>query len=220
MRILIIEDDVAIRDMLARSFREVCFAVDTTGLGNEGINLALSNDYDLIVLDCTLPDSTAVDICRCIRRANKHSPILILSIYLETERKVTLLDQGADDYMTKPFSFQELLARVRALLRRNPSIVSQILQVHDIVIDCGRQTVSIGKHILRLTRKEFALLEYLARNCGLVMSRGLLMEHVWDKDINLFSNTIEAHIFSLRRKLGSRAHYIVTVPGRGYKLIS
>lgn len=219
MRILVVEDDLDIQESLAKSFKAACFAVDTASDGEKGSYLARINDYDLIVLDYMLPKKTGLDICRELRTIGKSVPIIILSVRSHTEDKVTLLEAGVDDYLTKPFSQHELLARVRALLRRPAMTYIETITIGDITIDSKRQTVRCNDQVIYLTRKEFGLLEYLARNQGYVLSRGMIMEHVWDQDSDPFSNTIEAHIGNLRKKLGHMGHRIIhTIPGRGYKL--
>jgi DNA-binding response OmpR family regulator len=148
------------------------------------------------------------------------SPIILLSVTASTEEKINLLNCGADDYLTKPFSFKELLARIRALLRRPRSIESDILEIGDLRIDVARQKVTRGGKEIYLTRKEFSLMEYLMRHRSMVVSRGMIMEHVWNADSDPFSNTIEAHILNLRKKIdqGFGGKLIHTVPGRGYKI--
>ncbi len=218
MRILVIEDDCDLQNVLSRSLRDTCFAVDCTSSGNEGYMLALINPYDLIILDCALSDKSSLEICMHLRAKDRQMPIIVTSRFNNNARMITFLNNGADDYIGKPFLFQELLARINALLRRPPLIIPVVHTIHDLRIDCGKQIVLKGKREISLTRKEFALLEYFARNKGLVLSRGALMEHVWEKDIDLFSNTIEAPILNLRKKLGDKRKFIVTVPGRGYRL--
>lgn len=220
MRILIIEDDPDLQKTLVAYLRSACFAVDSALSGSRGLYFALTNDYDVIILDYGLPEKNGLEVCQEIRRHGKTVPILILSIQSEIITKVELLNHGADDYLTKPFSFDELLARLQALLRRPALAQTLNLQVGDINIDVSRQVVTVNGKEVYLTRKEFCLLEYMARNCGKVVSRGMIMEHVWDMDGDLFSNTIEAHIRNLRRKLGASRfmNLIVTVPGRGYRL--
>lgn len=218
MRILIIEDDADISDILFFALKQAYFAVDRTADGEVGALMGKRNDYDLIILDYMLPKKNGYEICREIRSAGKTVPIMILSVRNETADKVTLLNEGADDYLAKPFSLEELMARVKALLRRPHRMESPVITVGDITIDSDSQLVRSGKKEINLTRKEFSLLEYIARHRGTVVSRGMLMEHVWDKELDLFSNTIESHILNLRKKLGSQAKLISTVPGRGYKI--
>ena len=220
MRILIVEDEKDIRDFVAKSLKAESFAVDTAADGEKGSFLARTNDYDLIILDNIMPKKSGLQVCEEIRKDGKTVPILILSVKSETNAKVDLLNAGADDYLTKPFSLDELLARVRALLRRPTQIENEILQIDDLIVDTSRQTVRRGGKDIYLTRKEFALLKYLLKNQGIVLSRGMIMEHVWDMTADPFSNTIESHILSLRRKIDTKGKkkLIHTVPGRGYKI--
>lgn len=220
MRILIIEDDIETQRALAACLKSACFAVDTADAGDKGLYLAQTNDYDLVISDYVLPEKNGLEICETLRAEGKTMPILILSVKGETPTKVEILNRGADDYLTKPYSFDELLARVQALLRRPKTITSSIITVGDITIDSAQQTVANGKKNLQLTRKEFSLLEYLARVQGTVVSRSTIMEHVWDIEGDVFSNTIEAHILNLRKKLATitKRKLIHTVSGRGYKL--
>jgi DNA-binding response OmpR family regulator len=218
MRILIIEDEAEIRLALESHLKAASYAVDSTDCGERGSYLARANDYDLIVLDYMLPKRDGYRVCRDIREAQKKTPILMLSVKNMIDDKVDLLNAGADDYLTKPFSFDEFSARVKALLRRPREIRNATIIAADITIDADRQSVLRGDKNIYLTRKEFALLEYLAQNKGRVVSRGQIMEHVWDMGSDPFSNTIEAHILNLRKKLGVRKQKLIhTVPGRGYR---
>lgn len=220
MRILLIEDEKKISAFLKSKLREKCFTVDVAADGERGSFLARTNDYDLVLLDNVLPKKNGPAVCREIRARGKHVPILVLSVKTEVDAKVELLNAGADDYLAKPFSFEELLARINALLRRPSQIEEQVLTVDDLSVDGATYTVRRAGEEIYLTRKEFALLWYLMRHKGIVLSRGMLLEHVWDMDTDPFSNTIEAHIASLRRKLdaGHDHKLIKTVPGRGYKI--
>lgn len=222
MRILVIEDEKKIADLLKTALKAECFVVDMAEDGEKGSFLARTNDYDLIILDNILPSKEGLVVCREVRGSGKNTPILILSVKSETGTKIDLLNAGADDYLTKPFSFEELLARVRALLRRPKHIEDEILRIDDLTLDTKRQTVKRGRNEIYLTRKEFMLLEYLMKNRGIVLSRGMIMEHVWDMTVDPFSNTIESHILSLRRKIDphGKRKFIKTVPGRGYKIDS
>jgi two-component system, OmpR family, copper resistance phosphate regulon response regulator CusR len=220
MRILIIEDNYDIRNFLRESLQAETYAVDTAEDGERGSYLARTNQYDLIILDNTLPKKNGIQVCSEIRRIGKDVPIIMLSVDAGVDKKVLLLDSGADDYMTKPFSYKELLARIKALFRRPKAILQDILTFRDYSIDIAKQRVVKGSKEIYLTRKEFALMEYLARNKGSVVSRGTIMEHVWDMDNDPFSNTIETHILNLRKKLDktNKQRLIVTVPGRGYMI--
>lgn len=220
MRALVIDDDKDISSFLSSSLEAEAFAVDTADDGEKGSYLARTNDYDIVLLDLMLPKKDGGQICREIRASGKTMPIIMLSVASSSERKVDLLDYGADDYLTKPFSFQELMARIRAVLRRPKKIESDILQSGNLCLDSAKQRVTSRDQQVHLTRKEFSLLEYLMRNRGSVVSRGMILEHVWNEESNPFSNTIEAHILNLRRKLSlSKNHDVIhTIPGRGYMI--
>jgi two-component system OmpR family response regulator len=220
MRILIVEDDKDISALLERSFREGSFSVDVAEDGEKGSFLARTNAYDIIVLDNLLPKKNGIDVCREIRAAGKTVPILMLSAIQEPAVKTEGLNAGADDYLAKPFSFDELFARIRALLRRPKEITGEILNTHDLSLNTKTHTVCRAKKEIHLSPKEFSLLEYLLRNKGAVLSRSMILEHVWDMAIDPFSNTIESHIASLRRKIDrdGQKSIIQTVPGIGYKI--
>ncbi len=220
MRILAIEDEPLIRSVIQSTLADEHFAVDTAADGEQGAYLAKTNDYDLIILDNVLPKKNGIVVCQELRACGKTTPILSLSVQGDAATKVQLLEAGVDDYLTKPFHIDELIARVRALLRRPPQIVSDVLTVDDIVLDTKRKTVMRGATYIKLTRKEFMLLHYLMQNKASILSRGMILEHVWDKNIDPFSNTIEAHILTLRRKI-ERPHkkkIIHTVQGQGYTI--
>lgn len=219
MRILIVEDEKKVRDVLKKGLEAECFSVDEATDGEKGLSLARINDYDLLILDNMLPKKTGMEICQELRASGKSLPILILSVKSETTTKVELLNAGADDYLIKPFSFAELLARVHALLRRPKQMAQEILVSLDLKLDSKQHIVTLGGEDVYLTRKEFMLLEYLMRNPGVVLSRAMLMEHVWDMNTDPFSNTIESHVLSLRRKIeqDGQPKFIQTIPGRGYR---
>ncbi len=222
MRILLVEDDLNISQVLKMQLEAECFAVDVAGDGEQGSNMARTNVYDAVILDWVLPNKLGPEVCAEIRASGKTMPIIFLTVSSEVANKVQALELGADDYLTKPFSFQELLARLRAVLRRPSQTVSEILMVDDLTMNIGKQTVHRQQDEIKLTRKEFMLLEYLLRNKGSVVSRSELLEHVWDSSVDIFSNTIESHIVSLRKKLnGSRRKQLIhTISGRGYKIDS
>ncbi len=219
MRILIIEDDLNLGRMLALNFKAACFAVDCTGCGNHGLSLAKTHSYDLIILDYHLPNKNGFDICKELRENALTTPIVMISVQSETETKIKFLDVGADDYVQKPFSFDELTARAKAILRRPKQIIHPKITIGKMVIDANRQIVTCGNKDIYLTRKEFGILEYLARHRGTVVTRSMIMDHVWNMDGDPFSNAIEAHILNLRKKLTDEDHTLITtVPGRGYKI--
>jgi len=219
MKILITEDNSAIRNVLRMSLEAASFTVDEAENGEDGSFLARTNEYDLVLLDNVLPKKMGKQVCKEIREAGKTMPVLFLSMKNEVNDKVEMLNCGADDYLTKPFSFDELLARMRALLRRPIQIQETILKIADIELHQDRNQVFKKGKELYLTRKEFTLLAYLLLNKERVVSRGQLLEHVWDINADPFSNTIEAHILNLRKKLGdTKKRLIRSVPGRGYKI--
>jgi len=220
MRILIIEDEKEIAEFLKKSLEAENYVVDIAYDGEKGSFLARTNDYDIILLDNIMPKKTGKQVCEEIRRDGKNVPILMISVKSEVTTKVDLLNAGADDYLTKPFSLDELLARIRALLRRPKKIETEILKIDDLVLDTSKHKVMRGDKEIYLTKKEFMLLKYLMKNVGIVLSRGMILEHVWDMSVDAFSNTIESHIRSLRRKidLPGKKKLIHTIPGFGYKI--
>jgi two-component system OmpR family response regulator len=221
MNILIIDDDADIRSYLCEAFVEEGFVVDEAADGRTGLEKARSALYDIIVLDYNLPHKTGADICKEIRQTNTTTRIIMLSVIGTVPVKVNLLNNGADDYLTKPFMFSELLARVRALLRRPEKLKERILSIGTITLDTERHLVSKeGKEIL-LTPKEFSLLEYFMSYPGKILSRMTILEHVWGVNADPFTNTIETHVLNLRRKLNDQLHkeIIHTIPGVGYKLV-
>ena len=220
MRILIVEDEVEILNFLKKSLENECYVVDAAKDGEKGSYLARTNHYDLIILDNIMPKKTGLEVCEDIRKEGKNTPILILSVKSEVTTKVDLFNAGADDYLTKPFSVDELIARIKALLRRPKQLQSEIFQVNDLTLDAGKHEVVRGGEEINLTRKEFVLLKYMMKNQGTVLSRSMFMEHVWDMTVDPFSNTIESHIMSLRKKIDSagKKKLIKTVAGRGYKI--
>lgn len=182
---------------------------------------ALINEYSMIILDNILPKRGGLEVCQEIRKRNKVVPIIMLSVKSEISAKVDLLNAGADDYMTKPFSFEELLARIKAILRRPAQIQGEILKVGDLTLDAQRHEVFKSGKKVNLTRKEFAMLAYLMKNQGMAVSMGKILDNIWDMNINPFSNTVEMHILNLRRKIetSKNKRIIYTVSGVGYKLM-
>jgi two-component system copper resistance phosphate regulon response regulator CusR len=222
MNILIVEDNKEILSLLQPLLRSEGFVVDVAEHGDDGLYKAKTNNYDIIILDIMLPGKDGRQICKEIRSSGKQVPIIMLSVKGEIGTKVDLFSIGADDYVVKPFSFVELLARIRALLRRPNTMKSDVLRIGDLVLDIGRHVVTRGKKIIRLTPKEFFLLEYLMRNQDRVLSRAAILEHVWDMDADPFTNTIETHILNIRKKLGGKAkrNIIENISGVGYKINS
>jgi DNA-binding response OmpR family regulator len=219
MRILVIESDVRIRQLLKKALEIECFTVDTSGDGQDGSYQGRIHDYDLIVIGDHLPRKSSIEVCSEIRGIGKVNPIIITSSETNIDYKVRLLNAGADDYLVKPFDTKELLCRIRTLLRRPHIIINPLLQVDDFILDTARQKAFRGDSPIYLTRKEFALAEYLMRNCGMIVSKGALLEHVWDDELDPFSNTLESHILNLRKKIENSPRKLIhTFPGRGYKM--
>lgn len=219
MKILIIEDDKNIAASLAAFLKSQGAVFDIAEDGERGLFLALINTYDLILLDYNLPKISGQEIIGKLRADGKITPIIMLTVRSELEDKIKILEIGADDYLIKPFSLRELWARIKAILRRPSELVDQKLSCKNLEIDPDSFIVKKNGHNLRLRTKEFALLEYLLKNKGRVVSRQDIMEHVWDENGDPFSNTIEVHMMNLRRKLETkREKYIFTIPNRGYKL--
>jgi DNA-binding response OmpR family regulator len=222
MRILIVEDEQKLAETLAEGLTKKGYAVDTLGDGEKAFTRITlhHNEYDLIILDLMLPSKSGEDICREARELDITTPILILTARAETENKVNVLLSGADDYLVKPFSFAELLARIHVLLRRPHDMVPETLKVHDIELNPLEHTVIRDGQPIPLTLKEFYLLEYFMRRPGEVVNREDLLVHLWDFNYESFSNVIDVHVKNLRRKLnvGGRADVLETVRGIGYRL--
>jgi DNA-binding response OmpR family regulator len=219
MRILLAEDDRQLRLSIARGLREASYAVDQAGTGPQALSLASANQYDAVILDVLLPGKSGVVVCSELRRSGNAVPILILTALDGVERRIAGLDAGADDYLTKPFDFGELLARLRALTRRRGPVASATVEVGDLVIDTLRRSVHRNRREIALTNKEFAFLLHLARNAGRVIDRAELMEHVWD-DAQNYSNIIDVYASRLRRKIddGEKVALFKTVRGSGFML--
>ena len=220
MRILITEDEKDLAQALARGLRKQGYAADIAYDGEEALVLAEVNDYDLIILDLNLPKIDGVEVCRRIRASSSPTGILMLTARSTLDDRVNGLDQGADDYLVKPFHFPELLARVRAVLRREGEPRHTILRSGDLVLDPNTQKAFFRGSEIALTVKEFAILEYLMRNVGRFVSQEELLEHVWNEDANLFTHTVKVHIKNIRKKLSAVGadDLISTVKGRGYLL--
>jgi len=220
MRILIIEDDLDVRDFLKISLDEKCHTVDTTADGERGAFLAKSHPYDVIILDYALPNKDGLKICKEVRSAGVTTPIIMLTVRSAIKNKVDVLNAGADDFLTKPFSFEELLARINAITRRGETIGENLIQIGDLIMDRNRQRVTRADKEIYLTKKEFSLLEYLMQNAETIVSRGMILEHVWNKEGDPFSNTVESHVVNLRKKIEihRRKRLIHNFPGRGYKI--
>jgi heavy metal response regulator len=220
MRILIIEDEKKVASFIKQGLEEEGYAVDWAADGQEGLLLALDGVHDLIVLDLNLPKKDGLQVLQEIRRAKVKTPVLLLTVRAMIEDKVLGLDAGADDYLTKPFSFQELLARIRALLRRRQEAEPTLLQVADLTLDPARRLVRRGTEKIDLSTKEFALLDYFMRNPGRVLTRTMIAEHVWDYDFDTTTNIIDVYVNFLRKKIDADrdSKLIQTVRGVGYML--
>jgi two-component system, OmpR family, copper resistance phosphate regulon response regulator CusR len=220
MRLLLVEDDARIARFVAKGLREQAYAVDVAATGDDALYQAAINTYDLVILDVMIPGRDGFEVCRELRKSGQRLPILMLTARDAVEDRITGLDHGADDYLTKPFEFRELLARLRALLRRSGELRPAKLTVADLVLDTGAQSASRGGRAIVLTAKEYALLEFLTRNAGRVVGRAEIAEHVWDETFDPFSNLIEVYINRLRRKIDgdSPKPLLHTRRGAGYVL--
>lgn len=222
MRLLVIEDERKIARVITESLKREKYAVDAAYDGEEGFNLADSQPYDLLIVDRMLPGLEGTEIVKKLRENGKNMPILFLTALSTTEDKTLGLDIGADDYLTKPFAIDELLARVRALLRRPPIQQPDILKIDDLRIDKQQHTVARAGKIIDLTSKEYALLEYLMRHPNQILSKETLIDHVWDFDADILPNNVEAYIKNLRQKIDKpfKKQLIKTVRGFGYRIES
>lgn len=209
-------------NVLAKGLREQSYAVDVAPDGAASLYQAAINDYDVIVLDVLLPLRDGYEVCRELRKRGNTTPVLMLTARATIDDRVTGFDAGADDYLTKPFSFRELLARIRALLRRDSQLRPDILEIEDLVVDAASHRVARANHEIQLTAKEYALLEYLARRAGQLVSRADIAAHVWDDTFDPFSNTIEVYINRLRKKIDGQQDkkLLHTRRGEGYILES
>jgi len=220
MRILVVEDEAKVASFIRRALEEESYAVDVCGDGAQGLDLARAGCYDLIILDLMLPGMPGLEVLKALRKEQVAAPVLILTARSELDQKVKGLDAGADDYLTKPFAIEELVARVRALLRRGMGEAAGVLQVDDLVLNPATREVTRGGKRIELTAKEYALLEYLMRNAGGVLTRPMIAEHVWNQDFDTFTNVIDVYVNYLRNKIdrGQERKLIQTVRGSGYTL--
>lgn len=216
MRILIVEDEHKIANSIKRGFEQEAWAVDVAYDGEQGFDLASSEEYDVILLDLLLPKMDGIEVCKKLRKEGNHTPILMLTARGELSDKVEGFESGADDYLVKPFAFEELLARVRALGRRPRESKNEELKSKNLTLNTNTFEVKLGNKNVDLSRKEFALLEYLMRNGGKVVSKENIISHVWDYEADILPNTVEVFIGYLREKIGS--DLIKTIRGFGYKI--
>ena len=221
MKILLIEDDERTGANLKRCLEEDCCIVDWAKDGSKGSFWARTNKYDIILLDFLLPKKNGEDVCKEVRADRNNTPIIMLTVRFEISEKVNLLDIGVDDYLTKPYSYHELRARIRAILRRKPTVKETILVINELRINILSNDVTYCGENIYLTKKEFLLLKYLAERKNQVITRANLTEGAWDINAECFSNAIEMHISNIRKKLRkyTKTCVIKSVPGRGYKVV-
>jgi two-component system, OmpR family, response regulator len=214
MRILVVEDEHRIANSIKKGLEQEKYAVDVAYTGTDGYDMALGEEYDLILLDLMLPGMDGIQICKQLREKKNQTPILILTARGQVQDKVAGLDNGADDYLTKPFSFEELLARVRALVRRPANMLDQTLVVGNLTLDSAKFVTTLNGKEIRLSNKEFSLLEYLMRQTGQIVTKDQIIAHVWNYESNILPNTVEVYIRNLRKK----GIVVETVRGFGYKI--
>jgi DNA-binding response OmpR family regulator len=220
MRVLVIEDEAKVASFIKRALEEESYAVDLAADGQQGLDLGLTGSYDLIVIDLMLPTLPGLEVLKHLRREKVSAPVLILTAQSQVDQKVNGLDAGADDYLTKPFAIDELLARVRALLRRGTTEAPGILQIDDLILNPATREVTRNSQRIDLTLKEYALLEYFMRHAGRVLTRPMISEHVWNQDFDTFTNVIDVYVNYLRNKIdrGRSRKLIHTIRGSGYML--
>lgn len=220
MKILVIEDDVDVSKFLKEELKAKRHLVETFSDGSTGSYHARTNQYDAIILDYSLPGKDGITVCKEIRNSGKSTPIIFLSATTTEQTKISALDIGADDYMVKPFSFNELESRLKAITRRPANIQKTAIEIGCLSIDTNKQTVTKDGEIIRLSKKEFAIIEFLIKNSTKTISRAELMDHVWSAEVDPFSNTVEAHIRLLRKKIGKKDgnEIIKNISGRGYRI--
>jgi len=218
----VIEDEKKISSFIVRGLSEQSYAVDTADDGDEGLFLAETNEYDCIVLDLMMPGKDGLAVCRALRSAGNTTPVLILTARADVKDRVRGLDAGADDYLTKPFAFEEFLARIRVLLRRKQGATVSVLRVGDLELDVRTRAVKRAGQDIVLTNKEYALLEYLMSNAGQVVTRTMIAEHVWQDDCDTFTNIISVYVNYLRNKIDKpfEKPLIHAVRGVGYTIKS
>ena len=219
-KVLLVEDERKIANFIKRGLGENGFSIDESLTGMEALEKIQNKEYDLVILDLMLPDIDGFDVCSKIREMDIRYPILILTARNSIEDKVKGLDIGADDYLTKPFAINELVARIKALLRRGPSVIDNVLKVGDLVLNVKTHEVYRNGKYIELSQKEFVILEYLMLNTGVVLTRSMIEEHAWDYEFDGFSNVVDVYIRLLRKKIddGYKSKIIKTVRGFGYKI--
>ncbi len=222
MRILIVEDEHMIGTSIKKGLEQEHYAVDLAFRGNDGLDLALSEEYDVIILDRLLPEMDGIEICRTLRKKNIHTPVLMLTAKGQVQDRVEGLDAGADDYLLKPFSFEELLARIRALIRRPTATHTSTLTVADLTLDTMTYEVKRDGKVIKLSSKEFSLLEYLMLHANTILTKQQIIGHVWDYDADVLQNTVEVYMRNLRKKIdqpfAKQKPLLHTVRGFGYKI--
>lgn len=219
MKILLIEDDKALAKTIAEALKQAKNLIDLAHTGEDGYLLARDEYYDLIILDYFLPDKCGDQILKDIRQENKTTPIIIISASSDVDNKIRALENGADDYITKPFELSELLARIRAIRRRPPVIIPEKYTIGNLEIDFIEWIVKKNGKKIKMTNKEISLLKFFIDNKNILLSRNSILEHVWDMNADPFSNTIETHIMKLRKSIGDKKHSLIqTIPGQGYIL--
>ncbi len=222
MKVLVVEDEHKVANSIKRGLEEEGFAVDIEYRGNEGYDLAVTEDYDVIVLDRLLPGIDGIEICKKLRLDQIHTPILMLTAKGQVDERVEGLNGGADDYVVKPFAFEELLARIRALIRRPPSSNGSVLEFEDLRMDTIHFEVKRGETTIDLSSKEFSLLEYLLRHPYKILSKGQIISHVWNYEANILPNTVEVYMGYLRNKIDKafkdKKPLIHTARGFGYRI--
>lgn len=220
MRVLVVEDERKIADFIRKGLSEQGYAVDVAYDGDEAVDWPTIAEFDVIILDVMLPVRDGIEVCRALRQRGLRTPILMLTAKDAVEDRVRGLDSGADDYLVKPFAFAELLARLRALTRRQPAVLGAVLQVGDLVLDTATRKIARGGTPIDLTTKEYGILEYLMRHPNQVLTRTMIAEHVWNYDFDNASNVIDVHIRNLRRRIDEPfpIRLIQTVRGAGYRI--
>jgi len=220
MRVLVVEDDRKVASFIRKGLMEEGYAVDVAPEGETGLAMGLDRLHDIIILDVMLPGKPGFQVVRELRQAKVATPVLLLTAREAVEDRVQGLDAGADDYLTKPFAFAELLARMRALLRRGATAQAPLLRLADLTLDPARRTVKRGEEVISLTNREFALVEYFMRNPGRVLTRTMIAAHVWDYSFDSDTNVIDVYVNYLRKKIdaGRERKLINTVRGVGYVL--